>query len=308
MGLWAQALALSSPDINDAELLAGAPRGFDGAIHLISREGEEEEIFRGGEGFKFGQCLSSFPGEPGIAISHDEYGAFRGAVAIEVNDEVEFIEGRRLGERFGERLVRIPDLDGDGQPDLIATVRYVEGFTNDRGTVYLPSSNWQGRSPVLRVGNTGSTLGESIVWGSLLGDDPVVFAYGAPGYSDGNRNNSGAVYLVNRNGQVIGGPFPGAAAGQGVGRRMDTYRRPGQEQDWLVAGGTRAGKVELWRFDIGDEGVGISERVEVSIDDAGNSFGYSLAVSQVTEDGRSLLYVGEPESGNRGRVHVFWIR
>ena len=87
--------------------------------------------------------------------------------------------------------------------------------------LYLPSSNWQGRSPVLRVGNTGSTLGESIVWGSLLVMTPWSSAYGAPGYSDGNRNNSGAAPCEPQwtsDWRAI----PWSCSRPRVGRRMDT--------------------------------------------------------------------------------------
>ena len=47
-------------DINDAELLR-AHREADGAIHLISREGEEEEIFRGGKGLNSGNAYRVSP-------------------------------------------------------------------------------------------------------------------------------------------------------------------------------------------------------------------------------------------------------
>ena len=114
--------------------------------------------------------------------------------------------------------------------------------------------------------------------------------------------------MVSRGGQILGSALRGENRGDEAGRRLTTYRRPGEGTDWLVVGGGAMGRVEFWRLRNNAFGPEIQQRIPVSVDNATESFGFSVAITQAQADGRSLMYVGEPEAGGRGKVHVFWVR
>ncbi len=106
----------------------------------------------------------------------------------------------------------------------------------------------------------------------------------------------------------MGSALVGEARDEQAGRRLTTYRRPGENIDWLVVGGAAMGRIEFWRLRNNGFSPEIDQRIPVSLPNATDSFGFSMAISRRTADGRSLMYVGEPGAGDRGKVHLFWVR
>ncbi|MBV72039.1 MAG: hypothetical protein CMH52_11990, partial [Myxococcales bacterium] len=301
-------MALTGPDVQAAELLAGAPSGFDGTIRQFARDGQPGEIFRGDNGFRLGDVMTSTPGLSGLILAAPEISGRTGGLLHILNGVETYIAGDGFGQRFGERVYLIPDLDNDGRADIIATVRYRLNFRSERATVYIGSSNWEQRSAQLRAGDTDASFGESIAWGSFVQPNDLVFAYGAPDYDAPGVSNAGALFLVDRDGRFLTSAIRGADADGRMGRRMTTYRRRGDERDRLIVGGQSMGRIEIMRFaDVG--GVpSVVERTRFAPNGAGRSFGFSVVVTRNGANGRALMYIGEPDRGDNGAVHVYSIR
>ncbi|MEE2755570.1 MAG: putative metal-binding motif-containing protein [Myxococcota bacterium] len=301
-------LALTGPDVQAADLLAGAPTGFNGAIRQFDRAGQPGEIFRGDNGFRLGDVMTSTPGLSGLVLAAPDVSGRTGGLLHILNDVNTYIAGETFGQRFGERVYLIPDLDDDGRADIIATVRYRLNFRSERATVYIGSSNWNQRSEQLRAGDTDASFGESIAWGSFVRPNELVFVYGAPDYDAPGVSNAGALFVVDRQGRFLTSAIRGADADGRIGRRMATYRRRGDGRDRLIVGGQSMGRIEIMRFaDVG--GVpSVVERTRFAPDGVGRSFGFSVAVTRKGPDGRAWMYVGEPDRGDNGAVHIYSIR
>ncbi|MGC6416429.1 MAG: putative metal-binding motif-containing protein [Bradymonadia bacterium] len=301
-------MALTGPDLNVAELLAGIPEGQNGAIRQIARDGSLGERFDGEDGFRLGDVTTSTPGLDGLVVAAPDFNFRTGGLVHVLGDEETYIGGQTPGQRLGERVYLVPDLDGDGLGDIIATARYLRGLRSERATVYFPSSNWQQRSNQLRAGDTDASFGESIVWGNFLGGDELLFVYGAPLYDSPALRDPGAIYLVDRQGQLITDALRGRDAGGRFGRRMATFRRADENQDRLLVGGGAMGRFEILRFaNVGGVPT-IIERDSYAPDAVGASFGFSIVSTRIGVDGRAFIYVGEPGAGDNGRVHVYSIR
>ena len=133
----------------DRAIFAGAPRGEEGAVHQFNSAGEEVEVYTGDENFKLGESMATHPDFPGVVLGDSRFDENRGAVLISVGDNSPFLSGTFRGERLGDRVYLVPDLDGDGSPDMIATGQTDRGIGDGRGTTYFPSSNWENRVGVL---------------------------------------------------------------------------------------------------------------------------------------------------------------
>jgi len=298
---------INADDPDDVAIFAGAPRGNRGAIHQFNGEGDEVEVFEGNDEFKLGEALSSHPDLPGLVIGYSAYNESRGSFLISVGDDNPFVSGLAPGQKLGEKVFLIPDLDGDLFPEIVSTVRFGDGLFAGRGTNYFPSTNWFDRSGTLSPLVRQTSFAESLVWGNFITPDSYFYLFGTPGLDRIGRGDTGGAYPVSLEGGFLGGALLGDVAQGGLGRRMVTYRRPGSNLDWALLGGTGARRVEFWRLRDTIGGPTIAERIPVTVDDVDASFGRSVAITQPTADGRSLLYVGEPRDG-RGRIHLFWVR
>lgn len=98
------------------------------------------------------------------------------------------IQGVNSGERFGQKLAAIPDINGDGKDELVVAAPEA---VNSRGTVRVYSgATLMAANPAPLCTVTGGTdndkLGASLVGlGDIDGDGRGEFAVGAPGFAGG---------------------------------------------------------------------------------------------------------------------------
>ena len=84
------------------------------------------ERFDGEDGFRLGDVTTSTPGLDGLVVAAPDFN-FKNRLYV-LGDEETYIGGQTPGQRLGERVYLVPDLDGDGLGDIIATARYLRGL------------------------------------------------------------------------------------------------------------------------------------------------------------------------------------
>ncbi|MCA9539748.1 MAG: hypothetical protein KC620_12715 [Myxococcales bacterium] len=196
-------------------------------------------------------------------------------------------------------------------PDGTATgnegeTRFGERLWSLGGPLFISAEVEQGRVLVLYLAPTGNgrqqavapqfnsgPFGEGAVGGRFLPGRGDVVALSNPRPALG----AGRIYLLDITGFIGIGLAPGGN-GQGVGRRLERVFDPLAET--LVVGAESAGEVGLWTYI--DDSAARVERLPAP--SASPSFGWSVAVGQ-TPTGDWRLFVGAPDEGSGGRVHLF---
>jgi hypothetical protein len=171
-------------------------------------------------------------------------------------------EGAGEGDRFGQVVVVVPDVTGDGLDDLAVGAPSFDGFEQNGGAVYLlpgtahpdaidlataqaDGSGWYGAR--IAAPWRAAELGTAIVGGDFNGDGVSDFAASAPGFTlDGA--DRGAIFFWY--GPQAGGEMSpetadavllGASAGDRAGTSLDRADLDGDGFDDLVVGAPRAG-------------------------------------------------------------------
>ena len=286
-------------------LFVGAPdAGENGTVYLYSGAGLALGQVVGDDGFQVGKALVGMDGGAALTIGDPnvgllESGALRLLNPTDPMDAVTINGG--LGERLGERLFICPDLDRDGVPELLATVRY--NFLRNRGAVLFGSGDAGDRSGRIAPQEPTNQFGQGFGAGDFRGDGNVILAFGDPG-ADRSR---GQVHLF------VGGEFlPRALStggrNDGQGAALATLPRA-QGPDALVVGSAATEEVEIWLLRVRDDDAVIEERIPVTRQGVGSSFGRAVVVSEPAADGTRRLFIGEPDAGRgQGTLHVFSIR
>ena len=111
-------------------------------------------------------------------------------------------------QRIGERVISLSDLNEDGVPELLMTT-WQEEDDNEERQVWLRDGSTLDRLKRYYLGNnTDGSLGESMGWGSFIGSDEPLIAFGAPRVKSEDQDLTlGYVYLLNQEGQGKGKDF-----------------------------------------------------------------------------------------------------
>ncbi len=232
--------------------------------------------------------------------------------------------GEENGAQFGDAVAACPDLDGDGRGELLIGAPRSDRGAHLAGAVYLaPGARLergrQVRSDTLKYRWTGAAIGEMAGYDvscshDLLGDGLAELIVGAP-FADGDHEAEGAIY-------VLDGATPPAAGDLSTAARHTL--RGAQTNGWLgwavatgdidgdglpeLVGGAPgtlrsdsnsvarrgAGAALLW--DGADLRGGRSplHRIRLNGEQDGDSFGRSVTITDLDDDGYADLLVGAP--------------
>ncbi len=274
------------------------------------------------------EILVGSPGE-------DAGGTARGVVRVYRGPDRSFLgtlTGLEDGARFGEVVVTIGDVDGDGRPDLAVGAPYDDADGNstddglDRGRVfiYFGGRPFPDGSLVLSGTENGGRFGASVARaGDVNRDGYEDVLVGAP-FEDAGGSDRGRAYLFLGGHSMSSSPelgFSGVEDGSRFGASTSTagdYDRDGFT-DWMIgapredAGGSDRGRVRVYRG-AHDPGAWVDLVLDGQEDNA--EFGASIAgVLDVDDDAYDDLLVGAPfddDDGSsatagtpRGRAYFF---
>lgn len=206
------------------------------------------------------------------------------------------VGGWARDDRLGERVHAVPDLNGDGFAEVIATWR--DG--DDRSTELLNGADGARMGTLEPPVETERTFGQAVITGRFAADGSGAFAFGAHRARVQDVRRTGAVWVIAGDGEVLDRLAVGAENEQ-MGYDLAWLPRPAHAADVLVVGTLSAGRVELH-----DRASG---RIVGLVDGNERTFGRSVAVSGPAADGTWRLFVGEPGFANgAGRVLVYSVR
>lgn len=134
------------------------------------------------------------------------------------------MQGTFIGDRLGEALAGIPDVDGDGTDDLLVGVPGFDGNGTDSGLVLLLSGQSLSLHAYAMGPSAHAALGSAVTAvPDTDGDGVWDFAAGAPGYENGG--DTGMVYLYSgADGHLLhfaAGSHPGASLGASLASGFD---------------------------------------------------------------------------------------
>jgi hypothetical protein len=233
-------------------------------------------------------------------------------------DAAAVLYGRDNSDLLGQD-VALPDLDGDGVPELVAGAPgQDDGDSSNVGGVVVvpyglgdlsPSDGWT------LLGNANSSAGRALAWGDLDGDGTDDLVVGAP-FDDSASSNAGAVHLVFGQGWTAGDrsylsdqtTVLGRSSGDDLGFSVAVgdFDDDGRDDLAIAApfdddGGSNGGVVHVldgrttsWPSDV---------RGAASFEgDSGDYLGYgpgALGVGDVDGDGVDDLMMGSPYADDR---------
>lgn len=134
-------------------------------------------------------------GAPGASDQRGRVALFRGGEAPGTTADAA-VEGPSPGDRFGDALAGVGDVNGDGAPDWLVGAPLADGVAIDSGRAWLFLGGWPpGSTPTLTLdaAAAGDRHGAVVAGiGDLDADGFRDFAVGAPQF-DGARSNTGRV-------------------------------------------------------------------------------------------------------------------
>lgn len=219
------------------------------------------------------------------------------------------VDGAAAGDRFGQGVDGLPDINGDGIDDLVIGAPLATGATAGCGRVYVRS----GRDGSAIFTKDGAGANDHMGWsvaslGDLDGDGVAEFAGGAID-DDNFGSSSGSVRVWSgATGATLFNLY-GAAGNQLFGHdltRLGDWNNDGVSDFAVgapsIAGTAATGYVRVFS--------GLDQTVLRSLNglNSGDNFGSSLATpGDLDHDGRADLAVGSPQvsPASTGQVDVF---
>ncbi len=251
-------------------------------------------------------------------------GDCRATGELELDGAWLLIESDEVEDGTGLAMAASPDLNGDGQPDLLlGAARRSSGASGggevllfsgpfDGGTLELDDADvrLQGYSDQLHAGSALAALGDQAgdgsawiavgcsEWGVAASSAGVVHLLEQPLAGTMDLESSAAVSLEGEaEGDLLGSVLVGGDL-DGDGRTDLALAAPGADSD--------TGSVWLLQAPISSFGGLGQAHARLDGEEAGGAMGSSLAVlGDVDGDGQADLLLGAPEAGGQGAAYLF---
>jgi len=232
-------------------------------------------------------------------------------------------ESNQAGARFGSAVALAGDVNGDGYGDVLVGAPFYDGTQSDEGRafLFLGSPSGLGSSPAWTFdgGQAGALLGSSVgSAGDFNRDGKSDVIVGAPGFSNGEAGEGEALAFAGSSSGLALSPSWTAEANQaganfGVGVASAGDVNGDGYSDVLVGANLysngQANEGRAFVYLGGPSGLSGSAAWTAESDQAGASFGRSVASGDVDGDGYSDVIVGAPGFTNgeagEGRAFVF---
>jgi len=164
-------------------------------------------------------------GHPDFGIGHPGYSLKRGRVELfdgQSYGPLGFLQKGIFGERMGEAMANVGDLDGDGFDELVVGAPSNDVKATDGGAAYVTSPKLGTVLFDLHGKEAGEAHGTSIASaGDLDGDGKSEFLVGSPAANGAGGEDSGRVTLYRGSDYSVWRTFEGQGVGQYLGTSLD---------------------------------------------------------------------------------------
>ncbi|MDF1799082.1 MAG: VCBS repeat-containing protein [Planctomycetota bacterium] len=164
-------------------------------------------------------------GHPDFGVGHPGYSLKRGRVELfdgQTFGSIGFVQKGIFGERMGEAMANVGDLDGDGFDELVVGAPSNDIKATDGGAAYVVSPKLGSVLFDLHGTEAGEGHGTTIASaGDLDGDGKAEFLVASPAANAAGGEDSGRVTLYRGGDFSAWRTFEGASVGQYFGRSLD---------------------------------------------------------------------------------------